>query len=58
MLDLGLSLISVLLFELSALSDPVSLGSDGPELSGDSSFTGGDFSMAVTNFFRCLMYSG
>lgn len=57
-LDLGLSLISVLLRELSALSDPVSLGSEGPELSGDSSLTGGDLSMALTNFFRCLMYSG
>lgn len=58
MLDLGLSRISVLLLEFSALSDPISLGSEGPELSGDSSLTGCDFSMAVTNFFRCLMYSG
>jgi hypothetical protein len=58
MLDLGLSLISVLLLELSAPSDPVSLGSEGPEHSGDSSFTRGDFSIAVTNLFRCLMYSG
>jgi hypothetical protein len=56
-LDLDFSLTSVLLLELSILSDPVSR-SEGPELSGDSSFSGGDFSMAETNFFRCLMYSG
>lgn len=60
MLGLALSLQSVLFLESAVHSGSAGVQSDGPELSMHSSIGGGggDFSMAPTNFFRCLMYSG
>jgi hypothetical protein len=62
MLGRVLSLQSVLFLESSAehSGSVVTVRPDGPELSVDSSIGGGGgaLSMAPTNFFRCLMYSG